>query len=58
MRDHEPMTSTDLHVVILDRTDPRMGRQVVHDPQSRAFPMRAADTSTWRTRIQIGRAHV
>lgn len=45
------MTSTDLHVVILDRTDPRMGRQVVHDPQSRAFPMRAADTSTWRTRI-------
>lgn len=40
----------DLHVVVINQEDPRLGRQVVHDPQSRAFPMRAADTSTWRTK--------
>jgi hypothetical protein len=44
------MPASDLHVVTVDRTDPRLGRQVVHDPRSRSFPMRAADTSTWRSR--------
>jgi hypothetical protein len=42
--------STDLHVVVVDQRDPRLGRQVVHDPASRGFPMRAADTTTWRSR--------
>jgi hypothetical protein len=41
------MPASDLHVVTVDRTDPRLGRQVVHDPRSRSFPMRAADTSTF-----------
>jgi hypothetical protein len=44
------MTGTDLHVVVVDQRDPRLGRQVVHDPRSRSFPMRAADTSTWRSK--------
>jgi len=40
----------DLHVVVVNQEDPRLGRQVVHDPANWAFPMRAADTSTWRSR--------
>jgi hypothetical protein len=44
------MPATDLHVVVVDQRDPRLGRQVTHDPRSRAFPMRAADTSTWRSK--------
>lgn len=32
----------DLHVVQVEQTDPRLGRQVVHDPRSRRFPYRAA----------------
>lgn len=46
-----PGTPTDLHVVRVDQRDPRLGRQVVHDPASRGFPMGAPDTSTWRTRL-------
>jgi hypothetical protein len=42
--------ATDLHVVMVDQQDPRLGRQVVHDPRSRAFPMAAPDTSTWRSK--------
>jgi hypothetical protein len=42
--------ATDLHVVRVDRQDPRLGRAVVHDPRSRAFPMAAPDTSTWRSK--------
>lgn len=42
---------TDLHVVIVNQKDRRLGRQVVHDPASRGFARRAAvDTTTWRTR--------
>jgi hypothetical protein len=33
--------NTELHVVRIDQHDPRLGRQVVHDPQSRAYPYRA-----------------
>src|SRR5215218_1503062 len=51
VRDHGGMpTPTDLHVVTVDQRDPRLGRQVVQDPRSRGFPMRAADTTTWRSR--------
>lgn len=39
-----------MHVVVVDQRDPRLGRQCVQDPASRGFPMRAADTSTWRSR--------
>jgi hypothetical protein len=42
--------ATDLHVVMVDQQDPRLGRQCVHDPRSRAFPMAAPDTSTWRSK--------
>jgi hypothetical protein len=37
------MTNSDLHVVSVPQLDPRLGRQVVHDPQSRrfAFPLGA-----------------
>jgi hypothetical protein len=42
--------ATDLHVVRVDRQDPRLGRAVVHDPRSRAFPMAAVDTHTWRSK--------
>jgi hypothetical protein len=31
----------DLHVVTVDQLDPRLGRQVVHDPRSRRFPFQA-----------------
>jgi hypothetical protein len=41
----------DLHVVMVDQTDPRLGRQCVQDRASLAFPMAAPDTSTWRTHI-------
>ncbi len=34
--------SADLHVVTIDQQDPRLGRQVVHDPASRNYPLRAA----------------
>jgi hypothetical protein len=40
----------DLHVVTVPQRDRRLGRQVVHDPASRAFPMRAPDTHTWKSR--------
>ncbi len=30
--------TADLHVVVVDQHDPRLGRQVVHDPRSRSFP--------------------
>jgi hypothetical protein len=42
--------ATDLHVVMVDQQDPRLGRQCVQDPRSLAFPMAAPDTSTWRSR--------
>jgi hypothetical protein len=42
--------ATDLHVVMVDQQDPRLGRQCVQDPRSRAFPMAAPDTSTWRSK--------
>lgn len=43
--------STDLHVVMVEQQDRRLGRQCVQHPGSRAFPMReAVDTSTWRTK--------
>ena len=42
---------TDLFVKRLERLDPRLGRQIVHDPRSRAFPFGATvDTTTWRSR--------
>jgi hypothetical protein len=34
----------DLHVVTVPQTDPRLGRQVVHDPRSRNFTFRSAET--------------
>jgi hypothetical protein len=41
--------SDDLFVKVYDHEDPRLGRNVVHDPRSRNFPRRAAvDRSTWR----------
>lgn len=41
----------DLLVIHVDQQDPRLGRYVVHDPRSRAFPLTATvDTSTWRNR--------
>jgi hypothetical protein len=33
----------ELHVVTVPQLDPRLGRQVVHDPRSRSFPFRAAE---------------
>jgi hypothetical protein len=41
----------DLYVRRIPRTDPRLGREVVHDERSRGFAMRTTvDRSTWRTR--------
>lgn len=41
----------DLKVITVEQTDPRLGRQVVHDPRSRAFahPL-TVDPSTWVTK--------
>lgn len=36
--------SDDLHVVTVEQTDPRLGRQVVHDPRSRRFAFTATAT--------------
>jgi hypothetical protein len=42
------VTSPDqLHVVTVPQLDPRLGRQVVHDRRSRAFPFRA-EAPAWR----------
>jgi hypothetical protein len=53
VRDHEHMTPpADLHVIVIDQTDPRLGRQCVQDPASRGFPMTTTvDKSTWNSRI-------
>lgn len=41
----------DLHVVTVNQQDRRLGRQMVHDPRSRAFPAALrVDKSTWRSR--------
>lgn len=37
------MTAPELHVVTVEQTDPRLGRQVVHDPRSRRFAFQAGD---------------
>jgi hypothetical protein len=34
-------TPVELHVVTVEQTDPRLGRQVVHDPRSRSFAFQA-----------------
>ncbi len=34
--------NADMHVVTIAQQDPRLGRQVVHDPQSKNFPLRLA----------------
>lgn len=46
------MSTPELRVERVDPVDPRLGRQLVHDPRSRAFalPMRAIDRSLWRDR--------
>ena len=36
------MTDPELHAVTVDQTDPRLGRQCVHDPRSRSFAFQAA----------------
>lgn len=36
----------DLHVVTVEQTDPRLGRQVVHDPRSRRFAYQATARPT------------
>lgn len=42
---------TDLYVKQLDQKDRRLGRQVVHDPQSRRFAVaEPIDTATWRNK--------
>jgi hypothetical protein len=42
---------TDLYVRRVEQRDPRLGRHVVLDPRSRAFPLATAvDTSTWHTK--------
>jgi hypothetical protein len=43
--------ASDLHVVVVDQQDARLGRQCVQDPASRGFPMGAADTHTWHTHV-------
>ncbi len=44
--------SDDLYVKTVEPQDPRLGRQVVHDPQSRNFPrVVAIDKSTWRDKV-------
>jgi hypothetical protein len=45
------LPASDLHVVVVDQQDPRLGRQCVQDPASRGFPMGAADTHTWHTHV-------
>lgn len=41
---------TDLHIVVVDQQDPRLGRQVVHDPRSRAFAFPSdVDPGSWRS---------
>lgn len=40
---------TDLKVEIVEQQHPKLGRQLVHDPQSRNFPARVTiDKSTWK----------
>lgn len=41
-----------MKVVLAEQLDPRLGRQVVHDPRSREFPRAGSpvDPSSWRTR--------
>lgn len=42
----------DLTVVTVPQLDPRLGRQVVHDPASRGFPMALGiDQSQWRDKV-------
>lgn len=43
---------TDLHIVHKNQTDPRLGRQVVHDPVSRLFARRGSPVNrdTWKTK--------
>ena len=42
--------SDEIKVITVEQTDPRLGRQVVHDPRSRGFAMRVdVDESLWRT---------
>lgn len=46
---------SDLSVQVMERTDPRLGRQVVHDERSRGFVLTgtqapAIDKSTWHTK--------
>lgn len=41
----------DLKVVQVEQQHPKLGRQLVHDPQSRGFPTKVAiDKSTWKTK--------
>lgn len=43
---------SDLTVVVVPQLDVRLGRQLVHDPRSRAFPMGVTvDKSTWKTKL-------
>src|SRR3954452_241460 len=45
------MPADDLYVRHIPRTDPRLGREIVHDERSRGFAMRATvDRSTWHTK--------
>lgn len=37
------MTTPEIHVVRIEQTDPRLGRHVVHDPRSLAFPFGPAE---------------
>lgn len=42
--------ATDLHVVVVNQEDRRLGRQVVHDPASRRFALPVTvDREGWRT---------
>jgi hypothetical protein len=45
------VTAPELHVIQVEQQDPRLGRQVVHDPRSRRFvaPV-TVDRSTWRSK--------
>lgn len=44
------MPAPDLHVVVPNRLDPRLGRVVVHDPRSKAFAFPAeVDKSSWHS---------
>lgn len=45
------MTTIDLKVRQVEQKHPQLGRQLVHDPQSRGFPARVTiDRSTWKTK--------